>query len=78
MPPSNPYFLNHDVLAADEFFNAGIGTGLAITPQVTAFAVYMHGFSGENGHKMNQGLTIGFSYGYRPRAEAVFAETEEP
>jgi hypothetical protein len=45
---------------------------------VTAFAVYMHGFSGENGHKMNHGLTIGFSYGYRPRAEAVLAETEEP
>jgi hypothetical protein len=78
VPPSNPYFLNHDALAADEFFNAGIGTGFAITPQVTAFAVYMHGFSGENGHKMNHGLTIGFSYGYRPRAEAVLAETEGP
>ena len=37
----------------------------------------MHGFSGKNGHRMNQGLTLGFSYGYRPRAEAVQADAEK-
>jgi hypothetical protein len=78
VPPTNPYFLHHDQLSEDEFFNAGIGTGFALTPEITVFVIYMHGFSGENGHRMNQGLTLGFSYGYRPRAEAVFAETEEP
>jgi hypothetical protein len=76
VPPSNPYFKNHDALAADEFFNAGVGTGFAITPELTAYAVYMHGFSGENGHRMNQGVTIGFAYGYRPRAEAVQADAK--
>jgi hypothetical protein len=78
VPPSNPYFRNHDALAADEFFNAGLGTGFAVTPQLTAFLLYMHGFSGANGHRMNQGLTLGMSYGYRPRAEAVQADATEP
>jgi hypothetical protein len=81
--PSHPNFLHHDQLSEDEFFNAGIGTGYALTPEITAFAIYMHGFHGKNGHKMNQGLTLGFSYGYRPRAEAVLSEAvlseaEEP
>ncbi len=78
VPPSNRYFLVHDQLAADEFFNAGIGSGYALTPQLTAFAMYMYGFSGKNGHRMNQGLTLGFTYGYRPRATAVLGENAEP
>jgi hypothetical protein len=78
VPRSNPYFKNHDALAADEFFNAGLGSGFAVTPEVTAFLTYMHGFSGKNGHRMNQGLTLGLSYGYRPRAEAVVGQNEEP
>jgi hypothetical protein len=78
VPPSSPYFLNHDSLAEDEFINAGLGTGFALTPELTAFAIYMEGLEGRNGHKMNQGLTIGFSYGFRPRAEAVgVAEASE-
>ena len=70
-PPSSPYFRVHDQLANDEFFNAGFGTGFSLTPELTAFATYMHGFEGKNGHKVDQSITIGISYGYRPRAEAV-------
>jgi hypothetical protein len=76
VPRTNPYFQHHDALAADEFFNAGVGSGFAINPRLTAYTVFMHGFSGKNGHRMNQGLTIGFSYGYRPRAEAVQADAQ--
>ena len=50
----------------------------AIVDGVTAFALYMHGFSGENGHKMNHGVTIGFAYGFRPRAQAVLGEEAGP
>jgi hypothetical protein len=78
VPRSNPYFKNHDALAADEYFNAGLGTGFAITPDWTAFLLYMHGFSGKNGHRMNQGVTLGFTYGYRPRVEAMQADASEP
>jgi hypothetical protein len=78
VPASSPYFLSHDQLADDEFFNAGFGTGFSITPNLTAFATYMHGFEGKNGHKIDQSITVGVSYGYRPRAEAVLAEADEP
>jgi hypothetical protein len=77
IPPSSPYFPVHDKVLADEFFNAGVGTGFALTPQLTTFAMYMHGFEGKSGHKMNHGFTLGFSYGYRPRASAVFEKTAE-
>jgi hypothetical protein len=78
IPASSPYFYNHDSLLEEEYINAGVGTGYALTSDLTAFAIYMHGFEGRNGHKMNQGLTLGFSYGFRPRAEAVgVAEASE-
>jgi hypothetical protein len=68
------YWFHHDQLLNDDFFNAGVGTGFALTPEMTAFAMYMHGFDGKNGHKMNHGVTLGFTWGYRPRAEAVLAD----
>jgi hypothetical protein len=71
IPQSNPLFPYHDRLAADEYFNIGFGTGWAFTPTVSAFAIYSHGESGKNGHRVNQGVTVGVSYGFRPRAEAV-------
>ena len=73
LPPGSPpdFFLDHDAMTDDEFFNAGFGTGFALTPELTAFATYMHGISGQNGHKVDQSITVGISYGYRPRAEAV-------
>jgi hypothetical protein len=82
VPPGSPPFLvlDHDVLAEDEYFNAGFGTGFALTPELTAFATYMQGIDGKNGHKVDQSITVGISYGYRPRAEAVglaAAESDE-
>jgi hypothetical protein len=74
--PDSPYFYTHDLIGEDEFFNAGVGTGFAVTPEITAFAIYMQGIDGKNGHKVDQSLTFGFSYGYRPRAEAVLTEAE--
>jgi hypothetical protein len=75
IPRSNPLFPYHDRLAADEYFNLGLGTGWSLTPSLTAFCIYMQGISGKNGHKMNQGVTVGLTYGYRPRAEAVGVST---
>jgi hypothetical protein len=78
VPPTSPHFFDHDALAEDEFFNAGFGTGFAITPELTAYATYMHGFEGKNGHKVDQSITVGISYGFRPRAEAVGVAALEP
>lgn len=33
-------------------------------------------FEGRNDHRMNRGLTLGLSYGFRPRAEAVLSDAE--
>ena len=77
IPPSSPYFLDHDSLIESEYINAGLGTGFAVTPDMTVFMMYMHGFEGRNDHRLNRGLTLGFSYGYRPRAEAVLERTAE-
>ena len=74
--PSSPYFLDHDSLIQAEYFNAGLGTGFAVTPDMTMFMMYMHGFEGRNDHRLNRGLTLGLSYGFRPRAEAVLSEAE--
>jgi hypothetical protein len=74
IPPSSPHFLYHDQVGEDEFFNAGFGTGFAVTEEMSLFAIYMEGIGGKNGHKLDQGLTFGISYGFRPRASAVFAE----
>ena len=71
VPSFDPLFPYHDRLANDDYFNIGFGTGWSFTPTVTAFATYAHGVSGNNSHKVNQGVTIGFSFGFRPRAEAV-------
>jgi hypothetical protein len=74
LPPGSPHFFHHDQVGEDEFFNAGFGTGFAVTEEMTLFAIYMEGIEGKNGHKIDQGLTFGISYGFRPRASAVFAE----
>ena len=74
IPPSNPLYPYHDLIGDDEYFNIGLGTGFSITGELSGFLTYMHGQTGRNGHKLNQGLTIGISYGYRPRVESGAAE----
>jgi len=71
IPQTDPLFPYHDRLAADEYFNLGLGAGYALKPTMTVFATYTKGIAGENGHRVNQGVTLGFSYGFRPRAEAL-------
>ncbi len=72
--PSNPLFENHDRIGDDEFFNIGLGTGYSFGGDWSGFVTYMQGVKGRNGHKLNQGLTIGFAYGYRPRYESGAAD----
>lgn len=74
IPRTHPLYPYHDLIADDEFFNVGLGTGYAVTPEISAFVTYMQGLKGRNGHKLNQGLTLGFSYGFRPRAASGAAD----
>jgi hypothetical protein len=74
VPRSNPYYLNHDRIEDEEFVNLGFGGGYSLTPELTAFATYMTSVAGQNTHKLSQGITIGLSYGFRPRAASGAVE----
>ncbi len=75
IPRSHPLFPNHDRIGDDEYFNVGLGMGYSLTEQWSGFVTYMQGDSGRNGHKLNQGVTIGFAYGYRPRFTSGAADS---
>ena len=49
--------------------------GYSLTEKWSGFVTYMEGVNGRNGHKLNQGVTIGFAYGYRPRAASGAADS---
>jgi hypothetical protein len=66
MPPSNPLYPYHDQLAAEEYTNVGIGAAFSATANVSLYATGITSLSGRNGHKLDQGLTLGLSYGFAP------------
>lgn len=66
VPPSHPLYPYHDQLADDEFLNVGGGVVWFATAATSLYVNYMTSVRGRNGHKLDQGLTWGFSY--RPGA----------
>lgn len=66
MPPSNPLYRYHDQLAAEEYTNVGIGAAFSATANISLYATGITSLSGRNGHKLDQGLTLGMSYGFAP------------
>lgn len=64
MPPSNPLFPYHDQLAAESYTNVGVGAAYAASPQFSVYATYLTSLRGRNGHKLDQGITVGLSYGF--------------
>jgi hypothetical protein len=69
IPPSDPLFPYHDQLGAEGHLNVGGGASWAINPRLGLYVSYMQSIRGENGHKLDQGLSLGVSYLYRTRAE---------
>lgn len=64
IPMSNPLFPHHDQLAAEGYVHVGGGVSWLITPRCGVYSIYTTSVKGENGHKLDQGLTMGFSYGF--------------
>jgi hypothetical protein len=71
IPPSNPLFPHHDQLGAVSFTNVGLGVSYAASPTVSFYAMYLTSLNGENGHKLDQGVTFGISLGFTPLRERV-------
>ena len=64
MPPSNPLYPYHDQLAAESYTHVGIGTSFAAAPELSLYATCLTSISGRNGHKLDQSVTVGISYGF--------------
>jgi hypothetical protein len=71
MPPSNPLFPYHDQLAAVSITNAGAGVAYSPAPRLSLFAMALTSVKGENAHKLDQGVTIGVSYGFSTLRERI-------
>lgn len=65
VPPTNPYYLNHDRLAAERFVQLGAGVAWQINDGTSVAAIYKSSVSGANGHKVDDSVSVGISYSFR-------------
>jgi len=63
IPVTDPLFPYHDQLAAEEFVNVGGGFTWVLDPRRSVYGLYMQAIEGENAHKVDHRVAIGFSYG---------------
>lgn len=61
VPDTDPLFVHHDQLAADRFLNVGAGTAFQLTGRTSVHAVYSFALHGQNAHKVEHSLSLGFS-----------------
>ena len=64
----NPLFPYHDQLSADSFLNVGLGTSFLLSRRVMVFLLYDTSLQGKNGHKLGQGMNLGFEYSFTPHS----------
>lgn len=62
IPPSNPLFPYHDQLGAEGHLNVGGGLSWSMNDRFGIYCSYRQSIRGENGHKLDHGLSLGMSY----------------
>lgn len=62
IPPSNPLYPYHDQLGAEGHLNVGGGASWTMNDRFGIYCSYMQSIRGENGHKLDRGLSLGVSY----------------
>lgn len=62
VPPTHPLFAFHDQLAAERLRNVGAGVAWSMSDQSDIYLVYLQSVRGESAHKLDSGLTLGFTY----------------
>jgi hypothetical protein len=62
IPPSDPLFPYHDQLGAEGHLNVGAGLSWAANSQLGVDISYLQSIRGENGHKLDPGISLGISY----------------
>jgi hypothetical protein len=63
----NPIFLHHDQVEHASGINLGGGFSYQLTGTVDVFASYMRTVMGHSGHKIDNGISFGFTWGFSPR-----------
>jgi hypothetical protein len=61
IPVTDPLFPFHDQLAAEGFLNMGGGVSWTINDRWSAYGLYLHALEGENAHKVDHRVSIGFA-----------------
>lgn len=73
IPRSNPLYFYHDQLGATSYTNLGLGASYSPNRSVSFYVTALQSVKGENGHKVDQGITFGMSYGFSTLRERVEA-----
>lgn len=66
IPPSHPLFPYHDQLAAADEVLVGLGTSINIGVRNALHALYMESVRGTNGHKVDQNLSLAWTWSFTP------------
>lgn len=67
LPVTDPLFPHHDQLGDVSSVNVGAGVAWAVSRRFSVYALYLESVRGRNGHKIDQGLTVGFSQNFGRR-----------
>ena len=67
VPPTHPLFAHHDQLAAERYVQLGAGVAWNFTARSSVFVLYKGAVSGANGHRLNSGLTLGWTTAFVPK-----------
>jgi hypothetical protein len=62
VPRTHPLFEHHDQLAAERLRNVGAGVAWSMSDQSDIYLVYLQSVAGASAHKLDRGLTLGFTY----------------
>jgi opacity protein-like surface antigen len=60
-------FLHHDQIGHDSALSLGGGLSYALTGSVDVYATYLRMVSGRGGHKIDNGISFGVSWGFSPQ-----------
>jgi opacity protein-like surface antigen len=62
----SPTWQHHDQISHDVALNGGVGLSYSLTGSVDLTATYFASLYGENGHKINNGLSFGVTWSFSP------------
>jgi len=66
---SNPLYPHHDQLAAERYVQLGAGVAWSYSARSGVYVLYKAAVSGANGHKLDSGLTLGWTAAFVPKVK---------